>query len=79
MRPEILFPIFAPVTKLAGVGPRIAKLIEKLAGPHISDLLWHLPSGIIDRRYAPKIVEARAGVIATIPATRPDAPPSVVA
>ncbi|MBT3990143.1 MAG: ATP-dependent DNA helicase RecG [Rhodospirillaceae bacterium] len=69
MRPEILFPIFAPVTKLAGVGPRIAKLIEKLAGPHISDLLWHLPSGIIDRRYAPKIVEARAGVIATMQVT----------
>ncbi|MBT4938250.1 MAG: ATP-dependent DNA helicase RecG [Rhodospirillaceae bacterium] len=69
MRPEILFPIFSPVTKLTGVGPRIAKLIEKLAGPHITDLLWHLPSGVIDRRYAPKIADVRAGVIATMTVT----------
>jgi ATP-dependent DNA helicase RecG len=66
MRPEILFPIFSPVTTLSGVGPRIAKLVEKLVGPHISDLLWHLPSGLIDRRFSPKIVEARAGAIATL-------------
>ncbi len=69
MRPEILFSIFSPVTKLTGVGPRIAKLIEKLAGEHVSDLLWHLPSGIIDRRYAPKIAEARIGEIATMTVT----------
>ncbi|MBT3915610.1 MAG: ATP-dependent DNA helicase RecG [Rhodospirillaceae bacterium] len=69
MRPEILFPIFSPVTKLTGVGPRIAKLIEKLAGEHVSDLLWHLPSGLIDRRYAPKIAEARIGAIATMTVT----------
>ncbi|HJO86486.1 MAG TPA: ATP-dependent DNA helicase RecG, partial [Rhodospirillales bacterium] len=67
--PEILFSIFSPVTKLTGVGPRIAKLIEKLAGEHVSDLLWHLPSGIIDRRYAPKIAEARIGEIATMTVT----------
>ena len=65
-RPEILFPLFAPVTALAGVGPRIGKLIEKLAGPHVVDLLWHLPSGLIDRRFAPKIIEAIPGSIATI-------------
>jgi len=69
MRPEILFPIFSQVTKLTGVGPRIAKLIEKLAGEHVSDLLWHLPSGLIDRRYAPKIAEARIGAIATMTVT----------
>ncbi len=66
MRPEILFPLFKPVTSLAGVGPRIAKNIERLAGERIVDLLWHLPSGIIDRRYAPKIAEARPGTVATI-------------
>jgi ATP-dependent DNA helicase RecG len=65
-RPEILFPLFAPITALAGVGPRIGKLIEKLAGPHVVDLLWHLPSGLIDRRFAPKIAAAPAGSIATI-------------
>ena len=30
------------------------------------DLLWHLPTGLIDRRFAPKIVEAVPGAIATI-------------
>ena len=66
MRPEILFPLFADISTLQGVGPKIAKLIEKLAGPHLVDLVWHLPVGIIDRRYAPKIAEAETGVVATI-------------
>ena len=66
MRPEILFPIFAPVTSLKGVGPRIAKLIEGIVGPHVADLFWHLPSGLIDRRFAPRIADAPSGVIATI-------------
>jgi ATP-dependent DNA helicase RecG len=66
MRPEILFPAFAPVSSLPGIGPRNAKLVEKLAGPKIADLYWHLPTGLIDRRFAPKIAEAPAGTIATI-------------
>ncbi|MCZ6860221.1 MAG: ATP-dependent DNA helicase RecG [Alphaproteobacteria bacterium] len=66
MRPRILFPLFAPVTSLAGVGPRIGAAIERLAGPHVADLLWHLPGGLIDRRYAPKIAEAEPGRIATL-------------
>ena len=65
-RPEILFPLFAPVTALGGVGPRIGKLIEKLAGAHVVDLLWHLPSGLIDRRFAPTIAQAPNGAVATI-------------
>ena len=66
MRPEILFPLFSAVTRLKGVGPRIGKLIEGLAGPHIADLLWHLPSGLIDRRFSPKLAEAPDGVICTV-------------
>jgi len=66
MRPENLFPLFKPVTTLKGVGARTAELIEKVAGPHIIDLLWHLPTDIIDRRYRPKIAEARPDSIATI-------------
>ena len=69
MRPEILYPLFAPVTTLPGVGPRIGKLIEKLAGPQVVDLLWHLPSGLIDRRFAPKVAQAPDGAIATITVT----------
>jgi ATP-dependent DNA helicase RecG len=66
MRPDILFPLFAPVTALDGVGPRIGAAIERLAGPHVVDLLWHLPSGLIDRRYTPTIGDAEPGRIATI-------------
>ena len=66
MRPEILFPAFAAVGTLPGIGPRNAKLVEKLAGPRVADLYWHLPSGLIDRRFAPKIAAAPEGRIATI-------------
>ncbi len=67
MRPEILFPLFAPVTTLPGVGPRLAPLFERAAGgPHVLDLLWHLPTGLVDRRFTPKIAEAPEGVIATL-------------
>ena len=66
MRPEVLFPLFAPITALGGVGPRIGKAIERLAGAHAVDLLWHLPNGIIDRRFAPKIAEAPEGAIVTL-------------
>jgi len=69
MRPDILFSIFAPITGLPGVGPKIGKLIEHLAGPSIVDLLWHLPAGLIDRRYAPKIMEAEESAIATLTIT----------
>ena len=69
MRPEVLFPLFAQVTTLPGVGPKIGKLIERLAGPHVVDLLWHLPSGIIDRRFSPKIAEAAEGIVATLTVT----------
>ena len=66
MRPEILFSLFKPVNSLKGVGPRIAKLIEKIAGTHIVDLCCHLPHALIDRRYAPQIANAQSGVIATL-------------
>jgi ATP-dependent DNA helicase RecG len=67
LRPEILFPLFAPATSLSGVGPRFAKLFETLTGgPAVLDLCWHLPSGLIDRRYAPPLAEALPGRIATL-------------
>jgi len=62
VRPEILYPLFAPVTDLPGVGPRIGKLVEKVAGPRVLDLCWHLPTGLVDRRYRPDLREAFAAV-----------------
>ncbi|NQU61734.1 MAG: ATP-dependent DNA helicase RecG [Rhodospirillales bacterium] len=69
MRPEALFPIFKPVTVIKGIGPRLAKLVERAAGPHLVDLCWHLPSAIIDRRYAPQVANAEPGVVATMTLT----------
>jgi len=69
VRPEILYPLFAPVTTLPGVGPRFAKLIERLAGREVASLCWHLPSGIIDRRFSPKLAAAPVGAIVTLTLT----------
>ena len=60
MRPEILFPLFAPSTSLKGVGPKIAPLVERLAGPLVRDVLLLAPSGVVERRPA-KAAEAREG------------------
>ncbi len=69
MRPEILFPIFMPVTGLPGIGPRLAKLVERVAGERVVDLLWLLPSGMVDRRHAPDIRDAEPGQIVTLRVT----------
>jgi len=66
MRPPSLFPLFAPITALPGVGPRLAPLYQRLAGDKVVDLLWHRPSGLVDRRYCPRLREAIPGRIATI-------------
>jgi len=44
----------------------MAKLYGSLAGSRVLDLCWHLPSGIVDRRYAPKLANATAGRVATL-------------
>ena len=69
MRPQVLFPLFATLTSLPGIGPKLAKLVEKVAGPHVVNLLWHLPQAVIDRRYAPALTEAEAGRMATVEVT----------
>ncbi|MBM3541816.1 MAG: ATP-dependent DNA helicase RecG, partial [Alphaproteobacteria bacterium] len=66
MRPQALNPLFAPATALPGVGPQIAKLLGRVAGDRVVDLLWHLPVGLIDRRFAPTVEDAPEGAIATM-------------
>lgn len=66
MRPEILFPLFAPLTALDGVGPRIGNLLARVAGKHIVDLVWYLPREIVDRRFSPRVADAPSGRIATL-------------
>jgi len=49
MRPDILNPLFAEVETLPGVGPQVAKTLKRLDITRIVDLLYHLPTGVIER------------------------------
>ena len=66
MRPEILYPLFAGINTIKGIGDRSSKLVANLVGDKIADMLWHLPSNIIDRRYSPRLSEAVPGRIITV-------------
>ncbi|MEQ7154460.1 ATP-dependent DNA helicase RecG [Brevundimonas aurifodinae] len=81
MRPEILFPLFAPVDTLKGVGPRTLPLVQKLAGPLVRDVLFTGPTGVITRRRTNAVgaIEGEVGVFDVvvdrmIPPGRPGAP-----
>jgi ATP-dependent DNA helicase RecG len=73
MRPALLNPLFAPVTSLAGVGPKQDKLFRYLLGrdetPRLVDLLLHLPASVIDRRARPKIRDVVPGTVVTLQVT----------
>ena len=66
MRPAILFPLFADIRTLSGVGPKLEKLITKVAGPKLADLAFDLPVGVVDRSYRPRLAAAEPGRIATV-------------
>ncbi|MCB9988811.1 MAG: ATP-dependent DNA helicase RecG [Rhodospirillales bacterium] len=69
-RPFEIDPLFRRVTELPGIGPRNAKLLEKLCGgERVVDLLWHLPIDFIDRRFSPKLADAPDGKICTLKVT----------
>ena len=49
MRPEILNPLFTEITALKGVGPGLAKPLDRLGIARVVDAAFHLPTGFIDR------------------------------
>ena len=59
MRPSILFPLFAETRTLSGVGQKLEKLIARVAGTRLIDLVFDLPVGVIDRSYRPKLKDAQ--------------------
>ncbi len=81
MRPNLLNALFASVTSLPGVGPKVAALMARLTGrddgARVVDLVFHLPTGAIDRRARPKLRDVVPGEVATIEVTidRHRAPP----
>ena len=68
MRPQILFPLFAEVSTLKGVGPKVLPLVQKLAGPLVRDVLFMSPSGLIVRRPMTAVdsVEGQIGVFQVV-------------
>jgi ATP-dependent DNA helicase RecG len=71
MRPLLLNPLFAPMAVLPGIGPKQEKNYQRLlsAGgeaPRLVDLLWHLPTGAIDRRARPKLRDVKPDSIVTV-------------
>jgi ATP-dependent DNA helicase RecG len=73
MRPNELSPLFASADVLKGVGPHVVTLLKKalkmppgVTQPRVIDLLWHLPTGVIDRRAEPTVAAAIPGTIATL-------------
>ncbi len=72
MRPEILNPLYLPVSQLEGIGPKLTKTLtrlfrgnENMEPARLADLLFHIPHSVIDRRNQPNIADANEGVIST--------------
>ena len=92
MRPPLLDRLFGSLTSLSGIGPKLAKLFARLLDrepPRVIDLLFHLPSGTIDRRARPKLRDVVPDTIVTVvvtvdrhrppPPNRPRAPYQIYA
>ena len=72
MRPEILNPLFAEVEALKGVGPGLRKPLARLGLARAVDLLFHLPSGWIERKQVARLDQADVGRVITIALTAVD-------
>jgi ATP-dependent DNA helicase RecG len=73
MRPSILNSLFAPVTTLPGIGPKLAPYFDRLVGEpgrpaRVLDMLFHLPHAVLDRSARPKLYEAPPDALVTIEA-----------
>jgi ATP-dependent DNA helicase RecG len=82
MRPNVLNPLFASLSTLPGIGPKLEKLYARLVGrdgepPRLIDLLFHMPTGFVDRRNQPKLNEVVPDTVVTVAVTigRHRAPP----
>ncbi|WP_066718409.1 ATP-dependent DNA helicase RecG [Sphingomonas pituitosa] len=69
MRPELLNPLFAEVTALKGIGPALAKPMEKLGLARVVDVAFHLPTGFVDRIPRDELDMADSGKVIAITLT----------
>ncbi|HUQ13296.1 MAG TPA: ATP-dependent DNA helicase RecG [Novosphingobium sp.] len=61
MRPELLTPLFASVEGLKGIGPSVARPLEKLGLTRLRDLAYHLPDRFVHRRPVATLDQAEVG------------------
>lgn len=67
MRDERLFPLFAELDSLPGIGPKLKEPLARLiGGSTVWDLLLHLPEKWLDRRVRETIDETEPGEVATV-------------
>lgn len=76
-RPPVIYSLFATLTSLPGVGPKMEQILAKKTGRHVIDLLRHLPVSVIDRTARPSVDQAEDGQTATfeILVLKADLPP----
>ncbi|SFP63013.1 ATP-dependent DNA helicase RecG [Sphingomonas rubra] len=72
MRPDILNPLFAEVTSLKGVGPALARPLDRLDLRRVVDVAFHLPTGFIDRIPRTELMQADVGKVIAITLTPRD-------
>jgi ATP-dependent DNA helicase RecG len=65
-RPEILFPLFADLKGLEGIGPRTAESFAKMDVEKPRDLLFTLPHNIVDRKIINSIKKAELPGVVTV-------------
>ena len=65
-RPDILFPLFAGLEGLDGVGPKTARLFQQMEVEKPRDLIFTLPHSVVDRRRRASIREVAPGSTATV-------------
>ncbi|HDR28330.1 ATP-dependent DNA helicase RecG [Rhodovulum sp.] len=65
-RPDILFPLFAGLEGLDGVGPKTAKLLAQLDIEKPRDLIFTLPHSGVDRRRRASLRQVPPGDVATV-------------
>jgi ATP-dependent DNA helicase RecG len=68
-RPEILFPLFAELTKLDGIGPKSAQILEAVGIAKPLDILMTLPASGVDRHRRASIREIVPPAVATVEVT----------
>ena len=70
MRPHLLNPFFMPLASLKGIGPTVARKLEKLVGgASVLDLVYHLPREILYRKLAHRVRDLRHDSVATLQGT----------